>query len=193
MSRLQREREAPEQTNSIASPPPLPSVQQPSLAPNHKQPWTRRDASLRSKAKRTRSPRKSAGSSVSGKRPNRSNPRPRLRGPSRRAAEGGRASTPEPSAALASLPQGMPARVLIRYPRNNADARRQAESVADALKRRGVELADLRESDGAVRTGISFFYAQDAATARQIGALIGVTPVLHPQMRDGLMARPGGH
>ena len=85
----------------------------------------------------------------------------------------------------------MPARVLIRYPRNNADARRQAESLADALKRHGVEVADLRESDGAVRTGISFFYAPDAAIAQRIGALVGVTPALRPQTRDGLMARPG--
>ena len=85
----------------------------------------------------------------------------------------------------------MPARVLIRYPRNNADARRQAESLADALKKHGVEVADLRESDGAVRTGISFFYAPDAAAAQRIGGLIGVAPTLRPQMRDGLMARPG--
>jgi hypothetical protein len=98
---------------------------------------------------------------------------------------------PQAGAALASLPNGMPARVLIRYPRNNADARRQAESLADALKRPGVEVADLRESDGAVRTGISFFYARDASVAQEIGALVGIVPALRPQMRDGLMARPG--
>ncbi len=100
-------------------------------------------------------------------------------------------SIPEPSAALASLPEGMPARVLIRYPRNNADARRQAESLAEALKRHGVDVADLRESDGAVRTGISFFYAHDAAIAQEIGALVGAAPTLRRQMKDGLMARPG--
>jgi hypothetical protein len=64
----------------------------------------------------------------------------------------------------------MPARVLIRYPRNNSDARRQAESLADALKGHGVEVADIRATDGAVRTGISFFYAPDAAIAQEIGA-----------------------
>ena len=34
-------------------------------------------------------------------------------------------SDAEPAAALASLPAGMPARVLIRYLKNNADARAQ--------------------------------------------------------------------
>jgi hypothetical protein len=101
-------------------------------------------------------------------------------------------SGPEPDdAALASLPEGMSARVLIRYPRNNADARRQAESLADALKRQDVEVADLRESDGAVRTGVSFFYARDAAIAQRIGGLVGIAPTRRPQMKDGLMARPG--
>ena len=111
---------------------------------------------------------------------------PRLAGPATERAD------PKPSAAaLASLPEGMPVRVLIRYPRNNADARRQAESLAEALKRHGVDVADLRESDGAVRTGISFFYAHDAATAQEIGALVGAAPTLRRQMKDGLMARPG--
>jgi hypothetical protein len=101
-------------------------------------------------------------------------------------------SGPEPDdAALASLPEGMSARVLIRYPRNNADARRQAESLADALKRQDVKVADLRESDGAVRTGVSFFYARDAAIAQRIGSLVGIAPTRRPQMKDGLMARPG--
>jgi hypothetical protein len=101
-------------------------------------------------------------------------------------------SGPEPDdAALASLPEGMSALVLIRYPRNNVDARRQAESLADALKRQDVEVADLRESDAAVRTGVSFFYARDAAIAQRIGGLVGIAPTRRPQMRDGLMARPG--
>ncbi len=100
-------------------------------------------------------------------------------------------SDPDPSAALASLPEGMPARVLIRYPRNNTDARRRAESLADALKRQGVEVADLRESAAAVRTGVSFFYARDAGVAQRIGGLVGVAPERRPQMKDGLMARPG--
>ncbi len=98
---------------------------------------------------------------------------------------------PTPAPRLASLPEGMPARVLIRYPRNNTDARRQAESLADALKRQGVEVADLRESAAAVRTGVSFFYARDAGVAQRIGGLVGVAPERRPQMKDGLMARPG--
>ena len=85
----------------------------------------------------------------------------------------------------------MPARVLIRYPRNNADARRHAESLADALKKHGVEVADLRESDGAVRTELRFFYAPDAAIAQRIGGLVGIAPVRRLQAKDGLMARPG--
>jgi hypothetical protein len=110
---------------------------------------------------------------------------PRPAGPAERA-------DPEPSAAaLASLPEGMPARVLIRYARNNADVRRQAETLADALKRQGIEIADLRESDGAVRTGISFFYARDAAIAQRIGGLVGIAPARRPQLSDDLMARPG--
>ena len=111
---------------------------------------------------------------------------PRLAGPATERAD------PKPSAAaLASLPEGMPARVLMRYARNNADARRQAETLADALKRQGIEIADIRASDGAVRTGISFFYARDAAIAQRIGGLVGIAPARRPQLSDGLMARPG--
>jgi hypothetical protein len=110
---------------------------------------------------------------------------PRPAGPAERA-------DPEPSAAaLASLPEGMPARVLIRYARNHADARRQAETLADELTRQGVEIADLRGRDGAVRTGISFFYARHAATAQRIGDLVGIAPARRPQLSDGFMARPG--
>jgi hypothetical protein len=91
----------------------------------------------------------------------------------------------------ASLAAGMPARVLIRYPRNNADVRRRAQSLADALTKQGLEVADLRESDGAVRTDLSFFYVGDAASAQRIGALVGIAPARRPQPKDGLMARPG--
>jgi len=97
----------------------------------------------------------------------------------------------EPGPAAAALPDGMPARVLIRYLRNNADARQRAESLANALTRQGVEVADLRESAGVVRTGLSFSYAPDEAIAQQVGRLAGVTPVRRPQPKDDLMARPG--
>jgi hypothetical protein len=97
----------------------------------------------------------------------------------------------EPVPAVATLPDGMPARVLIRYLRNNADARQRAESLANALTRQGIEVADLRESAGAVRTELSFSYAPDEAIAQQVGRLAGVTPVRRPQPKDGLMARPG--
>ncbi len=100
-------------------------------------------------------------------------------------------SDSEPSAALASLPDDMPARVLIRYPRNSEDARQEAERLADALRKQGVEVADLRGSDGVVQTGVTFFYAPDAAIAQRIGGLVGVAPTRRPQMKDGLMARPG--
>ena len=85
----------------------------------------------------------------------------------------------------------MPARVLIRYHSDSADARTQAEKLANALKRQGVELADLRESAGVVRTGLSFSYAPDEAISQQVGRLAGVTPVRRPQPKDDLMARPG--
>ena len=97
----------------------------------------------------------------------------------------------EYSPASASLPEGMPARVLIRYLRNNADARRRAESLANALTTQGVEVADLRESAGAIRTELSFSYAPDEAIALRVGRLAGIGPVRRPQPKDGLMARPG--
>ena len=93
--------------------------------------------------------------------------------------------------AAATLPEGMPARVLIRYLRNNADARRRAESLANALTTQGVEVADLRESAGAIRTELSFSYAPDEAIALRVGRLAGIGPVRRPQPKDGLMARPG--
>jgi hypothetical protein len=97
----------------------------------------------------------------------------------------------ESGPALASLPDGMPARVVIRYLRNNADARGQAESLANALRKQGVEVADLRESAGAVRTELSFSYAPDEAGAQQAGRLAGIAPVRRSQPEDVLMVRPG--
>jgi len=97
----------------------------------------------------------------------------------------------EPVAALASLPEGMPARVLIRYLANNADARAQAEKLASALARQGVDVADLRESRSAIRTELSFSYAPDETIAQRIGRLLGVAPVRRPQPKDALMVRPG--
>jgi hypothetical protein len=186
VGRLQRDREAAEQIQSIPSPPSAAAVEQPESGARSQAAADaeRRIASLESE--------KDALAAEVG-RLQRDREAPDQTGSASPAATAipAAGSTPEPSAALASLPEGMPARVLIRYPRNNADARRQAESLADALKRHGVEVADLRESDGAVRTGISFFYARDAATAQEIGALVGVAPTLRPQMRDGLTARPG--
>ncbi len=103
------------------------------------------------------------------------------------AAEAG----PDVSAVLASLPTGMPARLLIRYAASDGQARRQAESLASALAAQGVEVADLRESAGALRTELTFSYATDEASALRIGRLVGVAPVRRPQPKDGLMARPG--
>ena len=85
----------------------------------------------------------------------------------------------------------MPARVLIRYLANNADARARAESLANALATQGVEVADLRESASAVRTELDFSYAPDEAIAQQVGRLVGVAPLRRLQPKDGLMARPG--
>jgi hypothetical protein len=93
--------------------------------------------------------------------------------------------------ALATLPNAMPARVLIRYLKNNPGARQRAESLANTLTRQGVEVADLRETAGAVRTELSFSYAPDEAIALRVGRLAGVTPVRRAQPKDGLMARPG--
>jgi hypothetical protein len=100
-------------------------------------------------------------------------------------------SDAEPAAALASLPEGMPARVLIRYLKNNADARAQAEKLASALAAQDVAVADVRESRSAIRTELSFSYAPDETIARQIGRVVGVGPVRRLQPKDGLMVRPG--
>jgi hypothetical protein len=100
-------------------------------------------------------------------------------------------SDSEPVAALASLPQGMPGRVLIRYLASNADARGQAEKLARALAAQGVEVADLRESASAIRTELSFAYAPDEAIALEVGRLAGVAPMRRIQPKDGLMVRPG--
>ena len=97
----------------------------------------------------------------------------------------------DPFTALASLPTGMPARVVIRYLPNNADARAQAEMLASVLKRQGIEVADLRESRSAIRPELSFAYAPDETIAQQVGRLVGVAPVRRLQPKDGLMVRPG--
>jgi hypothetical protein len=100
-------------------------------------------------------------------------------------------SDAEPAAALASLPEGMPARVLIRYLKNNADARAQAEKLASALATQDVEVADVRESRSAIRTELSFCYAPDETIGRQVGRVVGLAPVRRLQSKDGLMVRPG--
>ena len=97
----------------------------------------------------------------------------------------------EPAAALASLPEGMQARVLIRYLKSDADARAQAEKLASALAAQGVEVADVRESRSAIRTELSFSYAPDETIARQVGRVVGVAPVRRLQPKDGLLVRPG--
>jgi hypothetical protein len=95
------------------------------------------------------------------------------------------------AAALASLPEGMPARVLIRYLANKADARAQAENLTNALTRQGIEVVDLRPSASAIRTELSFAYAPDEAIAQQVARLAGVAAVRRLQPKDGLMVRPG--
>jgi len=100
-------------------------------------------------------------------------------------------SDAEPAAALASLPEGMPARVLIRYLKNNADARAQAEKLASTLAAQDVEVADVRESRSAIRTELIFSYAPDETIARQVGRVVGVGPVRRLQPKDALMVRPG--
>jgi hypothetical protein len=100
-------------------------------------------------------------------------------------------SDAEPVAALASLPEGMPARVLIRYLKNNADARAQAEKLASALAAQDVEVTDVRESRTAIRTELSFSYAPDETIARRVGRIVGVSAVRRLQPKDGLMVRPG--
>ena len=106
------------------------------------------------------------------------------------AAQAKRAAS-DPFTALASLPTGMPARVLIRYLPNNGDARAQAEMLASVLRRQGIEVADLRESRSAIRPELSFAYAPDETIAQQVGRLVGVAPVRRLQPKDGLMVRPG--
>ena len=111
--------------------------------------------------------------------------------PASRGAADAKRSDSELGAALASLPEGMPARVLIRYLTNNASARTQAEDLANVLKKQGVEATDIRESRTAIRTELSFSYAPDEAIAQQVGRLVGVAPVRRLQAEDGLMVRPG--
>jgi hypothetical protein len=106
------------------------------------------------------------------------------------AAQAKRAAS-DPFTALASLPTGMPARVLIRYLPNNGDPRAQAEMLASVLRRQGIEVADLRESRSAIRPELSFAYAPDETIAQQVGRLVGVAPVRRLQPKDGLMVRPG--
>src|ERR1700722_1644570 len=106
------------------------------------------------------------------------------------AAQAKRAAS-DPFTALASLPTGMPARVLIRYRPNKGDARAQAEMLASVLRRQGIEVADLRESRSAIRPELSFAYAPDETIAQQVGRLVGVAPVRRLQPKDGLMVRPG--
>jgi outer membrane murein-binding lipoprotein Lpp len=100
-------------------------------------------------------------------------------------------SDSEPVAAEASLPEEMPARVLIRYLANNLDARAQAEKLTKALRGQGIEVADFRESVGAIRTELIFSYAPDEAIALEVGRLAGIAPVRRIQPKDGLMVRPG--
>jgi hypothetical protein len=100
-------------------------------------------------------------------------------------------SNAEPAGASAALPTGMPVRVPIRYLKNDADARAQAEKLASALAAQNVDVADVRESRTAIRTELSFFYAPDETLARQVGRLVGVAPVRRLQPKDALMARPG--
>ena len=111
--------------------------------------------------------------------------------PASQGAADAKRSDSELGAALASLPEGMPARVLIRYLTNNASARTQAEDLANVLKKQGVEATDIRESRTAIRTELSFSYAPDEAIAQQVGRLVGVAPVRRLQAEDGLMVRPG--
>ena len=185
VSRLERDREAPTQTNSIRSPTLAGPVQEPNSGPGSQ---AAVDAEKRIAA--LESDKEALTAEVRRLERDRESSEKASVAPAAATAIPAAESAPG-SGALASLPEGMPARVLIRYPRGNADAQRQAESLADALKKQGVEVADLRESDGAVRTGVSFFYARDAAAAQRIGGLIGIAPTRRPQMRDGLMARPG--
>jgi hypothetical protein len=100
-------------------------------------------------------------------------------------------SDAELAAALAALPAGMPARVLIRYLKTNADARAQAYKLARALAAQDIEVADVRDSRTAMRTELSFSYAPDATIARPVGGIVGVSPVRRLQPKDGLMLRPG--
>jgi trimeric autotransporter adhesin len=95
------------------------------------------------------------------------------------------ASTPN------ALPEGMPARVLIRYAGHSIDARRRAEDLASTFAAHGLEVADLREIVAPTQTRLSFSYAPDEALASRIGRLAGVAPVRQPLPKDGLLPRPG--
>jgi hypothetical protein len=190
VSKLQRDREAPsaEQATSTRSPQPVSPAErsEAEAASQATAGAERRSAELESEklaltAEVSKLQRDREASSAERAKPI---PPPPPAAPTER-------SDAEPVAALASLPEGMPARVLIRYLKNNADARAQAEKLASALAAKDVEVADVRESRSAIRTELSFCYAPDETIARQIGRAVGVAAVRRPQPKDGLMVRPG--
>ena len=188
VSRLQQQTSSAEQANS--TPPPQPPGP---AEPSETQPASQAAADAERRIARLENEKDALAAEVSRLQRDRETP-PADEGKSMPApppAAPVERSAPELVAAMASLPTGMPARVLIRYLPNNAEARAQAEVLANTLKGQGVEVADLRESRSAIRTELSFSYAPDEAIAQQIGHLIGVAPVRRPQSKDGLMVRPG--
>jgi hypothetical protein len=187
VSRLQQQASSDEQANATPSPPPAaPAERSETTSTSAAADAERRIAQLESE-------NEALTAEVSRLQHDREAPSPdeAKSPPAPPPAAHAKRSASDPFTALASLPTGMPARVLIRYLPNNADALAQAEMLASVLKRQGIEVADLRESRSAIRPELSFSYAPDEAIAQQVGRLVGVAPVRRPQPKDGLMVRPG--
>ncbi len=72
------------------------------------------------------------------------------------------------------LPFGAPARITIRYPVENAAARRRAHDLAHGLSEQGLDVADPVASPGRIASNtVSYFYAEDRPGAEIAARVLG--------------------
>lgn len=72
------------------------------------------------------------------------------------------------------LPLGAPVRITIRYPVENAAARRRATDLARGLSEQGLDVADPVASPGRIANStVSFFYAEDRPGAEIAARVLG--------------------
>lgn len=83
------------------------------------------------------------------------------------------AETPA-SHADSRLPLGAPVRITIRYPVENAAARKRATDLARGLSEQGLDVADPVASPGRIANStVSFFYAEDRPGAEIAARVLG--------------------